>query len=114
VRLPAAAAGWAVRLASYAPDRGTEQAVQARLLRDLFGDLIRPVRVDPCWVAWNSDTIPNLAQAIYDERRFADLPILADALEDAGCTDREILDHCRGPGLHVCGCWAVDLLLGKG
>jgi hypothetical protein len=110
----AAAAGWAIRLAGCAPDRDTEQAVQARLLRDLFGDQFRPASVDPGWVAWNSDTIPKLALAIYDERRFADLPILADALEDAGCTDREILAHCRSQGPHVRGCWVVDLLLGKG
>ena len=110
----ATAVGWAVRLASYAPDRGAEPAVQARLLRDLFGDPFRPVPVDPGWAAWNSATIPKLAQAIYEERRFADLPILADALEDAGCTNQDILSHCRGPGPHVRGCWAVDLVLGKG
>ena len=55
----------------------------------------------------------NLAQAIYEERRFGDLPVLADALEEAGCTDADILSHCRGPGPHVRGCWVVDLLLGK-
>jgi hypothetical protein len=55
-----------------------------------------------------------MAQAIYVERLFADLPILADALKDAGCTDAAILALCRGPGEHVRGCWVVDLLLGKG
>jgi hypothetical protein len=55
-----------------------------------------------------------LAHLIYDQRRFTDLPVLADALEEAGCTDQTILDHLRGPGPHVRGCWAVDLLLGKG
>jgi hypothetical protein len=55
-----------------------------------------------------------LAQAIDDERAFDRLPILADALEDAGCTDADLLNHCRGPGLHVMGCWVVDMLLGKG
>jgi hypothetical protein len=54
-----------------------------------------------------------LAQGIYDERAFERLPILADALEDAGCTDAAILVHCRGPGPHVRGCWVVDLILGK-
>jgi hypothetical protein len=54
-----------------------------------------------------------LAQVIYDERRFADLPILADALEEAGCTNTDILDHCRLPGEHVRGCWVVDLILRK-
>jgi hypothetical protein len=44
---------------------------------------------------------------------FADLPILADALEDAGCTEAAVLAHCRGGGEHVRGCWAVDLLTGR-
>jgi len=56
----------------------------------------------------------HLAQAIYDDRAFDQLPILADALQEAGCTSREVLDHCRSPGPHVRGCWVVDLILGKG
>ncbi|MBI1831034.1 MAG: hypothetical protein HYR84_06255 [Planctomycetes bacterium] len=68
--------------------------------------------------AWQtcSELTPNvrtLAQTIYDERRFADMPLLADALTEAGCTDANILNHCRQPGEHVRGCWVVDLLLGK-
>ena len=62
---------------------------------------------------WNDGTVRKLAQAIYDDRRFADLPILADALEEAGCADAAILAHCRGGGEYVRGCWVVDLLLGK-
>jgi hypothetical protein len=54
-----------------------------------------------------------MAQNIYQDRTFENLPLLADALEDAGCTDAAILSHCRKPGVHVRGCWAVDLLLGK-
>jgi hypothetical protein len=54
-----------------------------------------------------------LAQAIYDEGAFDRLPVLADALEETGCTNADILGHCRGPGPHVRGCWVVDLLLGK-
>jgi hypothetical protein len=54
-----------------------------------------------------------MAQAIYDERRFDDLPILADALEEAGCDDEDILSHCRGLGPHVRGCWGLDLILAK-
>ena len=57
--------------------------------------------------------VTALAEAIYDDRRFADLPILADALEDAGCTSADVLDHCRTPGEHVRGCWVVDLVLEK-
>jgi hypothetical protein len=55
-----------------------------------------------------------LAQGIYEERAFDDLPVLADALEEAGCDQPDLLAHLRGPGPHVRGCWAVDLLLGKG
>jgi len=54
-----------------------------------------------------------LAQRIYEDRTFEHLPILADALEDAGCTEATILDHCRGPGPHVRGCHVLDVLLGK-
>jgi hypothetical protein len=83
------------------------------LLRDLFGVPSRPVKVRRTWLEWRDSTIPKLAQAIYDERAFDRLPILADALEDAGCTDVDILKHCREPGEHVRGCWVVDALLGK-
>jgi hypothetical protein len=55
----------------------------------------------------------KIARAIYDGRAFERMPILADALEDAGCGDADILRHCREPGEHVRGCWVVDLLLGK-
>ncbi len=65
------------------------------------------------WLAWNDGAIPKMAQAIYDDRAFDRLPILADALEDAGCDNQEILDHCRSNGEHVRGCWVVDLILGK-
>jgi hypothetical protein len=87
---------------------------KADFLRCIFGPLLfRPITIDPKWLTWNDGTVPNLAQAIYDERRFEDTPILADALMDAGCHDEEILAHCRGPGPHVRGCWVVDLLLAK-
>jgi hypothetical protein len=83
------------------------------LLRCIFGNPFRSVTIDPWWLAWNDGTIPNLAQGIYDERAFDRLPILADALEEAGCHDADILAHCRSEGPHVRGCWVVDLLLGK-
>jgi len=54
--------------------------------------------------------VARLARAIYEEGRCGDLPILADALEDAGCTDADILEHCRSAGPHVRGCWLLDLL----
>jgi hypothetical protein len=83
------------------------------LIRDIFGNPFRAVSLVPSWLIWNEATVAKLAQAIYDERAFERLPVLADALEEAGCTDAEILAHCRGPGPHVRGCWALDLLLGK-
>jgi hypothetical protein len=69
--------------------------------------------VNSAWLTWNNATVPAIAQRICDERTFHDLPILADALEEAGCTDADILAHCRGGGEHVRGCWVVDSILGK-
>jgi hypothetical protein len=71
------------------------------------------VTITPAWVAWNEGTVVKLTQGIYDDRAFDRLPVLADALEEAGCTNAEILAHCREPGPHVRGCWALDLLLEK-
>jgi hypothetical protein len=85
----------------------------ADLLREVVGDPFRPPRPDPAWLAWNVGTIPKLAHTIYAERAFEQMPILADALEEAGCDRPEILRHCRESGEHVRGCWVVDLLLGK-
>jgi hypothetical protein len=94
--------------------RDAEGREQASLLRCIFGNPFRPPPLtEPAWLKRHDGTVVNLAQAIYDERRFQDLPILADTLEEAGCTNADILDHCRQPGDHVRGCWVVDLLLGK-
>jgi hypothetical protein len=94
--------------------RQVERAVQAALLRDIFGNPFRTVTVDPSWLAWHGGTVVRLAEAIYEERRFADLPVLADALEEAGCTDEDILGHLRQQeAVHERGCWALDLLLEK-
>jgi hypothetical protein len=90
-----------------------EESIQCQMLRDVFGNPFRPVALDPAWLTWNQGTIRQMARAIYDEGRFSDLPILADALEEAGCTNNDLLSHCRRPGEHVRGCWIVDLLLGK-
>jgi hypothetical protein len=86
---------------------------QLSLLHEVFGNPFRPVTIDRAWLSWNGTALRNIAQAIYDERAFDRLPILGDALEEAGCTSAELLAHCREPGEHVRGCWAVDLLLGK-
>jgi hypothetical protein len=88
-----------------------EKAAHARLLRELFGNPFRAVTVYPAWLTWNGGTVPQMAQTVYDGGRFELLPILADALEEAGCRDAEVLAHCRVPGEHVRGCWVVDLLL---
>jgi sugar phosphate isomerase/epimerase len=87
-------------------------AGQARLLRDLFNPF-GPAAADPAWLAWRGGAVPQLARAIYEEGHFRDLPVLADALEEAGCHDEVILSHCLRPGEHVRGCWVLDLLLGK-
>jgi len=87
-----------------------DEAAQAALLREIVGNPFLPVPLDPAWL---TSTVQNLAAAIYTDRAFDRLPILADALEDAGCTNADVLGHCRGPGPHVLGCWVVDLLLGK-
>lgn len=94
------------------PARQETLALQADLLRDLFGNPFRPVTIDPAWLQANDGTVAKLVQVIYEERCFDDLPILADALLDAGCQNEGLLEHCRAPGEHVKGCWAVDALLG--
>jgi hypothetical protein len=83
------------------------------LIRDIVGNPFRLVTAARAWLSWNEATIPKMAQGIYDERAVDRLPILADALEDAGCDNADILAHCRAPGPHVRGCWVVDLILGK-
>jgi hypothetical protein len=81
----------------------------ATLIRELFHPYTRVGFSESLQTA----TVRDLARVTYHERDFAALPILADALEDSGCTDRILLDHCRSPGPHVRGCWVVDLILGK-
>ena len=104
---------------SSSPDAGNELedlgfwsgARQAVLLRDIFGNPYRPAALDPAWLTAD---VRALAQGIYDERAFDRMPILADALQDAGCDNDAILTHCRDAAqVHVRGCWVVDLLLGK-
>jgi hypothetical protein len=90
-----------------------EQRHQCDLLRDLFGNPWRTCLIDPTWLPRNDCCVVKAARGIYDERRFVDLPVLADALEEAGCADAYLLGHLRGTGPHVRGCWVVDLLLAK-
>jgi hypothetical protein len=83
--------------------------VRVAVLRELFGNPFRPVPINP---AWQTPQVVDLAQAIYDDRSTNKMPILADALKDAGCNNADILAHCRGSGPHVKGCWVLDHLLG--
>jgi hypothetical protein len=101
--------GWATALV----EKEAFQRGLSALLRCILGDPFRPLTADPHWLAWNDATIAKIAHVIYDERAFDHLPLLADALEEAGCTNADLLNHCRQPGEHVRGCWVVDLLLGK-
>jgi hypothetical protein len=87
-----------------------EESAQCCLLRDVVGPPAVRSLTDSTWL---TSTVVQLARAIYEERAFDRIPILADALEDAGCSDADILAHCRGGGEHVRGCWVVDLLTGR-
>ena len=106
-RLEQAQAEWLMR-------KSDEMAAQCALLRCLFGNPFRPSPPLPSAVlAWNGRLVPRLAKAIYDERRWSDLPLLADALLDAGCEDEPLMEHCRSSGEHARGCYAVDMILGQ-
>jgi hypothetical protein len=111
-------AGYEARLAAGdSVARQDERVAHCSLIRDIFGNPFRPVSFVPAWL---TPTVLKLAQAAYDNRLLPSglldntrLAVLADALEEAGCDNQDILSHLRGPGPHVRGCWAVDLLLGK-
>jgi hypothetical protein len=91
---------------------GADAAPTAAMLREIFHPFAHR-RPDSACLAWNDGLVPRLAQTIYAERAFEQLPILGDALEDAGYADAAVLAHLRSPGPHVRGCWALDLVLGK-
>jgi hypothetical protein len=94
--------------------RAEERKAQADLLRCLLHTpLGRPLAFEPGWLGWNGDVVRRLAESMYEQRAFERLGVLADALEEAGCADPEVLGHCRGPGPHARGCWVVDLLAVK-
>jgi hypothetical protein len=96
--------GW-YGLKSYLPRKK-----QKAILTCIFGNPFKPVAAEGNWL---TPTVKQLAEAIYGDRGYDRMPILADALEEAGCTDPDILTHCRAPGPHVLGCWVVDLILSK-
>jgi hypothetical protein len=98
----------------------SEEREQSRFVRCIFGNPFRHFAVEPAWLAWRDGAVGKMAHAAYDDRLLpsghldpARLAVLADALEEAGCSDAEVLGHLRGPGPHVRGCWVIDLLLGK-
>jgi hypothetical protein len=114
-----------------------DRAQQAVFLREVVGNPFQPKTVDPSWLEYNGGVVRELAETIYQTRRFGELPRLAQLLEAAGCTDRDILHHCRRRPdrwlgtwgfrralallgqqrpprfLHVRGCWVLDLILSK-
>lgn len=96
--------------AGWRPLHPEHREVVLGVIHDVLGHPLRPARLDP---VWRTEEAIAVARVIYDDRQFELMPILADALEEAGCDNLALLDHCRSPGLHVRGCWVVDLILGK-
>jgi hypothetical protein len=94
-------------------DNSVECRAQAALLREIIGNPFSSSIINRAILRWQDAIVPKLAGGLYDELDFDRLPILADALEEAGCTNTDILNHCRQPGEHVRGCWVIDLVLGK-
>lgn len=89
-----------------------ERRIQALLLADIM--LAPPsATVSPAWLTWHDGLLVAMAQKMYDGRDFSDMPVLADALQEGGCYNADILTHCRHPTEHVRGCWVVDLILEK-
>ena len=110
------AAGWAITrdrvILDLKDSRQKALAIrETTLLREILGNPFRPVAFSPLW---RTGTAVSLAQTMYESRDFGAMPILADALQDAGCDNADILDHCRNTNLtHVRGCWVVDLVRNK-
>lgn len=113
IHLSAAAAAQAARVAEGDPHWQSQHHRHCELLHCIFGHIYHSQKIDPSWLRWNDQCVYKIAQGIYAERRFDDMPILGDALEDAGCDDEAILGHCRENTLHARGCWVVDLILAK-
>ena len=98
------------RIVDWSAGKREQEILQARLLRECFGNPFRPISPDPLWL---DPSVAAIARLIYDERAFARMPLLGDALEDIGCVHEVVLVHCRSEPLHERGCWVVDLVLGK-
>lgn len=91
-------------------ERSDATTRQCEILRELFGNPFRRPAMD---VRWFTSDVVGVARGIYAERAFERMPILADALMDAGCDDERIIGHCLGDKAHVRGCWLLDLVLSK-
>ena len=113
----AAAAAAATSADPAIPGRGQtpalEQALLVALLRDVAGNPFHPAAAAAPWLARGERAAARVARAVYDERAFDRLPVLADALEEGGCDNEAILAHCRSGAPHARGCWVIDLLLGR-
>ena len=102
---------YSLALAGYRGSEDEAYGFMGDVFRDIFDNPFRPVTFSP---EWRTDTAVAIAREMYESRDFSAMPILADALQDAGCDSDDILNHCRNPkGVHVRGCWVVDLVLGK-
>jgi hypothetical protein len=94
--------------------QGQSQLFQVSLIREVIGNPFRDYPLDPHWLAWEDGTVPRIARGIYEDRAFDRMPILGDALEEAGCSYEDILAHCRSGDEHLRGCWVLDMILDKG
>jgi hypothetical protein len=88
-------------------------AAQEEILRDLFGGASLAIEIPASLLSWGGGTVVQVARAIYAEHRFDDVAVLADALEEAGCTEKALLEHLRGQQQHYPGCWALDSVLNR-
>jgi hypothetical protein len=109
----AIAAGYTLHTPAADRLAGDQCKHQCSLLREIVRNPFSQARIALERLRWNDQVVSKVAFSIYNEVAFHRVPLLADALEDAGCSDAELLGHLRGPGPHVRGCWAVDLLLEK-
>lgn len=92
-------------------ERAGELKWQSDLMRELLGPLpFRFVTIEPAWLTWNGGVVAQLAESIYSDNAFDRMPLVGDALQEAGCTNAEILNHCRQTAGHIRGCWVIDLL----
>jgi hypothetical protein len=99
--------------AAYAAMQSITRSAQANLIREVMGNPFLPVSMHAHWQTWGGGIVVQLAEGIYEDRIFDSMPVLGDALEEAGCADEAILRHCRQADGHVRGCWVLDEVLAK-